>query len=133
MTSFRKYFVYHFRSTFLRFVIIAVLALLVVSVSVSVYDGPYYSKDLAMGARYQAVNISVLNTLAAIISTVIPLLELVPFKSKRNMDTMLFLPIGRRKMAAVHFLSGIFHTDSQFCHHTQSVELSSAFCSKSIR
>lgn len=109
MTSFRKYFVYHFRSTFLRFVIIAVLALLVVSVSVSVYDGPYYSKDLAMGARYQAVNISVLNTLAAIISTVIPILELVPFKSKRNMDTMLFLPIDRRKMAAVHFINGFAH------------------------
>ena len=109
MTSFRKYFVYHFRSTFLRFVIIAVLALLVVSVSVSVYDSTYYGKDLAMGVRYQAVNISVLNTLAGIISTVIPILELVPFKSKRNMDTMLFLPIGRRKMAAVHFINGFIH------------------------
>ena len=109
MTSFRKYFVYHFRSTFLRFVIIAVLALLVVSVSVSVYDSTYYGKDLAMGARYQDVNISVLNTLAAIISTVIPILELVPFKNKRNMDTMLFLPIGRRKMAAVHFINGFIH------------------------
>ena len=109
MTSFRKYFVYHFRSTFLRFVIIAVLALLVVSVSVSIYDSTYYGKDLAMGARYQDVNISVLNTLAAIISTVIPILELVPFKNKRNMDTMLFLPIGRRKMAAVHFINGFIH------------------------
>ena len=109
MPSFRKYSVYHFRSTFLRFVIIAVLALLVVSVSVSVYDGPSYSKDMAMGTRYQDVNISVLNTLAGIISTVIPILELVPFKSKRNMDTMLFLPIGRRKMAAVHFINGFIH------------------------
>ena len=109
MTSFRKYFVYHFRSTFLRFVIIAVLALLVVSVSVSVYDSTYYGKDLAMGARYHDVNISVLNTLAGIISTVIPILELVPFKSKRNMDTMLFLPIDRRKMATVHFLNGFIH------------------------
>ena len=114
MTSFRKYFVYHFRSTFLRFVIIAVLALLLVFVSVSVYDRetiytPSDNKDLVMDARYQYVDIGVLNTLAAIISTVIPILELLPFKSKRNMDTMLFLPIERRKMAAVHFINGFIH------------------------
>ena len=112
MTSFRKYFVYHFRSTFLRFVIIAVLALLVVSVSVDVYNRVYnYSEiaDTIIVSIYQQIDISVLTTLALIISTVIPILELLPFKSKRNMDTMLFLPIDRRKMAAVHFLNGFIH------------------------
>lgn len=111
MTSFRKYFVYHFRSTFLRFVIIAVLALLVVSVSVDVYRAYDYSEiaDTMIVSIYQQIDISVLNTLALIISTVIPILELVPFKSKRNMDTMLFLPIERRKMATVHFLNGFIH------------------------
>jgi hypothetical protein len=98
----------------LRCVIIAVLALLLVFVSVSVYDRetiytPSDNKDLVMDARYQYVDIGVLNTLAAIISTVIPILELLPFKSKRNMDTMLFLPIERRKMAAVHFINGFAH------------------------
>ena len=106
MTSFRKYFVYHFRSNFLRFVIIAVLALLLVLVSVSVIDRETSYTDLVTNARYQYIDISVLNTLALIIATVIPILELLPFKSKRNMDTMLFLPIDRRKMAAVHFING---------------------------
>ena len=72
MTSLRKYFVYHFRSTFLRFVIIAVLALLVVSVSVDVYRAYDYSEiaDTTIVSIYQQIDISVLNTLALIISTV---------------------------------------------------------------
>ena len=34
------------------------------------------------------------------------MLELSDFKNRRNLDTLFFLPIDRRKLAAVHFISG---------------------------
>ena len=104
MTSFKKYFLYHFKSTFLRFIIIAVLSALLVSTLVW---SSTYSKRLEQTTS--DVHLVVLTIVAIIISTLIPILELLPFKSRRNMDTILFLPIDRKKMAAVHFINGFLH------------------------
>ena len=104
MTSFKKYFLYHFKTTFLRLVIISLLSALLVSTSVwSTYEYwlSYETKSTA--------SFSVLAVVGAIISTVIPILELLPFKNRRNLDTILFLPIEHRKMAAVHFVNGALH------------------------
>ncbi len=103
MTSFKKYFLYHFRSTFLRFAIIAILCALLTLVSVWYTYGNNYE-------YYSSENLSILQTIAIIISTIIPILEFLPFKNKRNMDTVLFLPLERRKMAAIHFANGFLHT-----------------------
>ena len=100
MTSFKKYFIYHFKNTFWRLAIIAVLCILPVATSVWI-NNIYQS--------YSYIDLSILSYIAAVISTIIPILELLPFKNRRNMDTILFLPIDRRKLASVHFINGFIH------------------------
>lgn len=104
MTSFRKYFIYHFKTTFLRLVIIAVLSAVLVSTFILETRSIYSSG----GVRY-SIQPDVLRIVAMVIATIIPVLEFLPFKNRRNMDTVLFLPIDRRKMAAVHFINGFLH------------------------
>ena len=99
MTIFKRYFTYHFKNTFLRFAIIAVFSALWVLTRV-------WESFSWGGANISRVNLNVLSTIAIIISTLIPILELLPFKNRRNMDTILFLPLERRKMGAVHFING---------------------------
>ena len=104
MTSFKKYVTYHFKTTFLRLVIIAVLSAVLVSTFILETRTIYASN----GVRY-SIQPGVLRIVAVTIATIIPVLEFLPFKNRRNMDTVLFLPIDRRKMAAVHFINGFLH------------------------
>ena len=104
MTSFRKYFIYHFKTTFLRLVMISLLSALLVSTSVWHKNYSWF-----LSQNTYTVSFAALAIVAAVISTVIPILELLPFKNRRNLDTILFLPIDHRKMAAVHFINGALH------------------------
>ena len=52
-------------------------------------------------------SIVVLGFIAAILATIIPILELIGFKNRRNMDALLVLPVSRTKMALAHYLNGI--------------------------
>ena len=103
MTSFKKYFTYHFKNTFWRLAIIAFLCSLPVWTSIYSSYQPYNSPFIYLT---EYIDLTLLSTLSIIVSTIVPLLELLPFKNRRNMDTMLFLPIDRRKMAATHFING---------------------------
>ena len=104
MTSFKKYFIYHFKTTFLRLVIIAVLSALLVLTFIST---EYYS-DSTHSYKFSA-NLDVLRFIVLTISIVIAILEFLPFKNRRNLDTTLFLPVDRYKMATIHFINGFLH------------------------
>lgn len=58
------------------------------------------------GDQWKRTDIAFLATVLGILCTVIPVLELSEFKNRRNLDTLFFFPIERKKMALVHFLSG---------------------------
>lgn len=101
MKSFGNYFWYHFRSTLLRFSVIAILCTIL---TLTFAWDSYIAQD---GYRYSYAELTVLATVAIVISTVIPILELLPFKNRRNMDTLLFLPLDRTKLGTAHFLNGL--------------------------
>ena len=104
MTSFKKYFIYHFKSTFFRLVVVTVLSALLVLTFVST---KYYS-DSTHSYKF-SVDLNVLRFIVLTISIVIAILEFLPFKNRRNLDTTLFLPVDRYKMAAIHFINGFLH------------------------
>ncbi len=112
MRSFRKYFSYHFRSTLLRCTIICILALVFTLTTVgfhkSTWDGSSY---LNYSDRHISVwgDIGSLGFIAAVVASILPFLELSPFKNRRNMDTLLAFPISRTKMAAAHYINGLLH------------------------
>ena len=108
MTSFRKYFGYHFRSTLLRGIILSVFAVLAALIFASAYQSDL-QKEYSSPTYYYYVDIYIGNVavVASILATVIPLLEMAPFKNRRNLDTLFFLPVSRGKMAAVHYLNGL--------------------------
>jgi hypothetical protein len=113
MSSFRKYFSHHFKETLMRILVITVLVALLTVTFVSLsriilYDyQPYGHKHPIDAVVSVSGSIGVLGVVAAILSTVIPILELVGFKNRRNMDSLLVLPISRTKMALAHYLNGI--------------------------
>ena len=113
MKSFRKYFSHHFKESLMRTLVMTVLAALLAFTfatfsKVLRYNyQPYgYAEPFDLVVSVSG-SVSVLGIVAAILSTVIPILELVGFKNRRNMDSLLALPISRTKMALAHYLNGI--------------------------
>ncbi|MBQ9112840.1 MAG: ABC-2 transporter permease [Clostridia bacterium] len=119
MTSFKKYFTYHFKSTLLRGAVMAVLALALTVTSV------YPDTVRSDTEVYIRSDISFLGILAAILCTVIPILELSGFKNRRNLDTLFFLPVTRQKMAVAHYINGLIHITviSAICFVTAALRL----------
>lgn len=114
MISFKKYFSHHFKETLMRTVVLTVLALLLAISFLEFHrstETNYYShydhEEPYKAFTYVYGNIAVLGVIAAISATVIPILELIGFKNRRNMDALLVLPISRTKMAFAHYLNGI--------------------------
>ena len=110
MKSFLKYFRYHSGSTVIRFLVILVLAVLLSAVVCS-----FDRHEVMMGGyqelKYPAIGVSGsvegLAFIAAVLASVLPMLELMGFQNRRNMDTLLTLPVSREKMATVHFVNGM--------------------------
>lgn len=105
MTSFKRYALYHAKSTLLRGAVMAVICLLLCFAFLDV--SPYLSENGEMIFVY--IRFSVLAFVLAILATVMPFLELGGFKNRRNLDTLFSLPVSRTKMALVHFLNGLLH------------------------
>ena len=57
--------------------------------------------------RWRATGIYMLAIVLGALATIIPMLELSEFKNRRNLDTLYFFPIDRKKMALVHYISGL--------------------------
>ena len=107
MTSFRKYMAYRVQSTLLRTLIIAVMALLLTA---SLCDARYIVYETGMYGATSHVwySFGVLPFLLVVLSLLIPALELSGLKNRRNLDTLLTLPVSRGKMALAHMLNGLW-------------------------
>lgn len=98
MKTFGRYLRYRIENTALRTAIFTVLAvILTMSVIPNCIDA--YTE-------YSQTGLFMLATVLGIICTVIPMLETMGFKNRRNLDTLYFFPLKREKMALAHYLSG---------------------------
>jgi len=100
MKAFRSYLGYRLKRAMLSTLMFSLGALLV-----TVFYARL-SADTFMGVRGY-VGIESLATIMGIIASVIPMIENCEFKSRRNLDTLFFLPVSRRDMALAHYLSGL--------------------------
>ncbi len=99
MKTFGRYLLYRLENSALRTVVFTIISVIITQNTIS--------DCIDHGAvEYNSTGLYILATILGIICTVIPILETMCFKNRRNLDTLYFFPIKRRKMATVHFLSG---------------------------
>jgi len=99
MKTFGRYLLYRLENSALRTVVFTIISVIITQNTIS--------ECIDHGAvEYNSTGLYILATILGIICTVIPILETMCFKNRRNLDTLYFFPIKRRKMATVHFLSG---------------------------
>lgn len=104
MTSFKRYFFYHFRSTLLRGAVIAVIS---IALTMAFVTSSLYQRATDI---YIYTDVGFLGVAAATLCTVLPILELMDFKKRRNLDTLFFLPVSRAKMSMAHYINGLIQT-----------------------
>lgn len=114
MSSFGRYFKYHFKNTAIRIPIIAAIAFLfttILSVDlVSRRPGDYIYPDTTIYYQYLDGAYSVLGCLAGllvVLAFLLPALEMSGFKNRRNLDTMYSFPVSRVKLFGAHYLNGL--------------------------
>ena len=100
MTSFKRYLGHRIKKSLLPTITFSLLALAVTSFYASI------SADAFMAA-VGYMGIESLAAIVGIIASIIPMVELSAFKSKRNLDTLFFSPISRKSLALAHYLSGL--------------------------
>jgi hypothetical protein len=120
MSRFRQYFSYRCKATLVRLLIFVGIALLLTYTSSYFLVYETFAYDYDLDTKYPVMeaagDLSVLGWSAGICAVILPVLELLPFKNKRNIDTMLALPIGRGKMILAHYLCGLLHLSvTLFC------------------
>ena len=99
MRIFMRYLGYKLKKSTLRSIIITLIGFVICQGTV---EG---STSYEM-VEWRESGIYIRATLLGIICTLIPILELAPFKNRRNLDTLFFFPIKRWKMAIANYLSG---------------------------
>ena len=100
MKTFMRYLRYRLDSTTLRTLVFTVIS---VMLSLSVITSCIDVEEM----QYAETGIYVLAVVLGIVCTLIPILENMCFKNRRNLDTLFFFPLKREKMALVHYLSGL--------------------------
>lgn len=102
MTSFKKYFSYQFKKSLPRFLTISLISLLFTII--------YTDCGLILNENvfYSFVSVDfALPFIMTILCISVPILELAPFKNRRNLDTLMFLPVSRFKMSVIIYLNGL--------------------------
>lgn len=117
MKTFGQYFKYHFRSTFLRFVIMMAIVLTVSFVNIE--DIVRYRYDFHQGYSPKTligtnVDMDIFTFIFGTLCTIMPIFELYGFRNRRNLDTIFTLPISRAKMLFAHLLNGWIHVTVAF-------------------
>lgn len=102
MTSFKRYALYHAKSTLLRGAVTAAICLLL---CLTFLDVTVIQENGVNTWAY--ISLSILPVMLAVLAFAMPLLELEGFRNRRNLDTLFSMPVSRTKMAAVHFLNGL--------------------------
>lgn len=100
MTNFKSYLGYRIKKS-----IFPTLAFSLIALAISAFSARACAYRF-MGAR-GSMGIETLATIVGIIASIIPMIELSAFKSRRNLDTLFFLPISRKSVALAHYLSGL--------------------------
>ncbi len=103
MNTFGRYLRYRLKDSWLRSVIMTVLATMLSQNIISSLATFHSESEI----RYCSSGISVLATVLCIFATLIPFMETKCFKNRRNLDTLYFFPIKRSRMALAHYLSGL--------------------------
>lgn len=108
MASFKKYFSYQFKKSLPKLAIMGIVSLLFTVLFVNAY---IYTNENArftgFDGNYTKLSIAILPFILGTLCTIVPILELSPFKNRRNLDTLLFLPVSRLKMSIAHYLNGL--------------------------
>lgn len=128
MASFKNYFNYTFKSSLTRLIVCLMIALLLTVVLVDVYsyetyeyvqpdtedtyiEGEEYKEkeENYIKVRRTSVEFSVISFVFGVLCFFVPLMELEPFKNRRNIDTLFNLPVSKFKMGLAHYLNGLIH------------------------
>lgn len=107
MTSFKSYFSAHVRSNFkpLTYITVITLALtLILGLTNQPYDEWDYVTETLTPDYRSTLYIPVI--FLCVLAYVLPLMEFSFFKRRRNLDCAYALPISRRAMGVVHYLTG---------------------------
>ena len=99
MKAFGRYLAYRLKHSALKTVLFALVSLLITQTAV--VEQISYS-DL----EFRSAGLSAQATVLFILCMLIPMLELAPFKNRRNLDTLYFFPIKRSGMALATYISG---------------------------
>ena len=99
MKTFYRFLCYRLKNSVMKMVILAVMCVLIDLIVL------HECIDAHM-PEYNQSALYMLATLLCILSSLIPVLELAGLKNRRNLDTLYFFPIGRKKMALAYFASG---------------------------
>lgn len=101
-SNFLRYLWYRLENGALRTLIFTVLSVIISQTIIS-DEIRYYDKE---SIRYVDSGIYILAVVLGALCTLIPMLENMGFKNRRNLDTLYFFPIKRERMALAHFLAG---------------------------
>ncbi len=99
MKTAKRYLLYELKKSLWRTVIFTAISVFICMMVIP--DGIKRGEDM-----YKSSGIGVLAVLLGALCSVMPVLELSDFKNRRNLDTLYFFPIERKKLGAVHFISG---------------------------
>ncbi len=102
MTSFKKYFSYIFKASYLRLLILTALGAILTFTSARCTVN-----DVGYGFVYYNVKFNVLSVILGFLCFIVPIFELSPFKSRKRLDATMFLPVSKFKMALAHYLNGL--------------------------
>lgn len=100
MTNFKSYLGYRIKKSLLFTLTFSLIALAISAFSARACAYRFMGHRGSMG-------IETLATIVGVIASIIPMIELSAFKSRRNLDTLFFLPISRKSIALAHYLSGL--------------------------
>lgn len=107
MIGFKSYFSAHVRSNLkpLMYIVIIVLSL---SFIMGISGQPYEEWDHGTGTTFKDYHATLYIPVLflCILAYVVPVMEFSFFKKRRNLDCAYSLPISRRAMGIVHYLSG---------------------------
>ena len=104
MNTFNAYFKRHFLSTWVRPVIFSVLGLLILLITCSSTYNNWNTNNSAILITQSMIGY--VTTFAAIVATLMPILEFSHFNNKKNIDTLFSLPLDKNKMLLAHYLNG---------------------------
>lgn len=108
MASFKNYFNYILKKSRSRLLITSVIALLLTVSTVDVYvysNWEYHNVTVSFGW---------VSFILGALCILTPIIELAPYKNRRNIDTLFSLPISKFKMGIAHYLNGIIYIASVF-------------------